>query len=126
MVALRPQENPVERAYALCDRAVTVYHRNGANDITRTVYERAFIDRDKGLNVNKVGASESTGYLLVIPGDFQACQVGDKVIEGEGPEITTDSQWRSFIPAEVEGLIVVRHVDTKPWGGHIAHTEARG
>ena len=126
MVTLKRQGNPVERAYELCDRPVTVYHRNGANDITRTVHPRAFIDRDKGRNVNKIGASEATGYLLVIPGDFQACQIGDKVVEGEGPEITTDSQWRSFIPSEVDGLIVIKHVDTKPWNGGIAHTEARG
>ena len=126
MVAL-VQGNPVKRAYdALCDRAVTVYHRDGADDITRTVYAKAFIDRDKGQNVTKTGNEETTGHLIVIPGDFQACQVGDKVIEGEGPQITTDAEWRAFIPSKVDGLVVVRHVDCKPWGGGIAHTEARG
>lgn len=127
MVALRKQANPVEGAYALlCDRAVTVYHRNGTDSITRTVHQRAFVDRDKGLNVNKVGAQESTGYLVVIPGDFQACEVGDKIVEGEGPEVATDAQWRELIPSKVPGLVVVKHVDCKPWGGRIAHTEARG
>lgn len=126
MVALRKQGNPVAGAYALCDRKVTVYHRSGADDITRTVHDRAFIDRDKGHNVNKTGSSEATGFTLVIPGDSQACQIGDKVIEGDGPEITTDDQWREFIPSKVAGLVVVKHVDAKPWGGGTAHTEARG
>ena len=126
MAVIRKHANPVASAYeALCDRAVTVYHRD-AGGITRTVYSKAFIDRDKGLNVNRVGASESTGHLVVIPGDFQACQVGDKIYEGEGPEVATDAEWRDLIPAKVPGLVVVKHVDCKPWGGGIAHTEARG
>jgi len=126
MIALRKQGNPVQSAYdALCDRPVTVYHRD-SEGITRTVHPRAFIDRDKGLNVNKVGASESTGHLVVIPGDSQACVVGDRIYEGEGPEIATDAEWREFIPSKVPGLVVVKHVDAKPWDGGIAHTEARG
>lgn len=127
MVVLRKHANPVGSAYdALCDRAVTVYHRGKDGAITRTVHPKAFIDRDKGLNVNKVGASESTGHLVVIPGDFQACEVGDKIFEGVGPEIATDAEWRELIPSKVPGLVVVKHVDAKPWGGGIAHTEARG
>ena len=127
MTVIRKQANPVEGAYAaLCDRAVTVYHRGGTDDITRTVHPRAFVDRDKGLNVNKAGASEATGFLVVIPGGTQACEVGDKILEGEGPEVSTDAQWRELIPSKVPGLVVVKHVDAKPWGGGIAHTEARG
>ena len=86
----------------------------------------ASFDRDKGLNVNKAGASEATGFLVVIPGGTQACEVGDKILEGEGPEVSTDAQWRELIPSKVPGLVVVKHVDAKPWGGGIAHTEARG
>lgn len=127
MVVLNRQQNPVQGAYdALCDRAVTVYHRAGANDITRTVYPQAFIDCDRGRNVNNVGATDATGYLVVIPGDFRACEIGDKIIEGAGPEIATDDEWRALIPSKVDGVIVVRTVDVKPWGGRIAHTEARG
>lgn len=127
MAVLRKQGNPVEAAYGqLCDRPVTVYHRDPSGTITRTVHPKAFVDRDKGLNVSKTGASEATGFLVVIPGDAQACEIGDKVLEGEGPEVSTDAQWRELIPSKVPGLVVVKHVDAKPWGGGIAHTEARG
>lgn len=127
MAVLRKQGNPVEAAYGrLCDRAVTVYHRDASGAITRTVHPRAFVDRDKGLNVSKTGSSEATGFLVVIPGGAQACEVGDKICEGEGPEVSTDAEWRALIPSKVPGLVVVKHVDAKPWAGGIAHTEARG
>lgn len=107
-------------------QTVTIYHREGRDAITRTVHENAYFDANKVLNVNKVGSSEASGFLLVVPGDAVACAVGDKVMLGEGPECATDSEWAQLIPAKVEGLVVVRNVDPKHYRGQIVHTEASG
>lgn len=126
MVALKKRAgNPVEGAYALCDQAVTVYHRNGVDSIARAVYARAFLDERKNLNVDKTGSKEANGFLLVIPGDTAAVAVGDKVMRGEGPEVSTDAEWRELVPAKVGGLVVVKYVDVKRCDG-IVHTEAGG
>ena len=44
----------------------------------------------------------------------------------EGPEVTTDAQWRELIPTKVDGLVVVKHVDPKFYRGELVHTEAGG
>ena len=114
--------------YDLCKQTVTVYHMEGG-EVTRTVHERAFLDRKKVENVERTGSSESNGFLLVIPGPTVACEVGDKVMEGEGPMVPASdvaAWWRSFIPAKVGGLVVVKQVDPKRWGGSLVHTEAGG
>lgn len=111
--------------YGLCDRTVTVYHREGADRISRTVHRRAFLDSQKTMNVARTGSSEASGFLLVIPGEA-AVAVGDKVVPGVGPECATDAQWRDLIPTKVPGLVVVRHVDHKWYRGRVAHTEAGG
>jgi len=112
--------------YSLCRQTVTVYH-HGPDGITRTVHDRAYMERTKTEEVTRTGSSEKNGFLLVIPGDAQACRIGDKVLEGDGPEVPTsdaDAWWRSFIPAKVDGLVVVRHVSVGRWDGRIVHTEA--
>lgn len=114
------------RRYGLCDQTVTVYHREGTDEITRTVFDRAFLDFRKNLNINKTGSAEANAFLLVIPGSTVACAVGDKVILGEGPEIATDKEWGAFIPTKVPNLVVVKHVDPKYYRGRIVHTEAGG
>lgn len=112
--------------YRLCDQTVTVYHREGTDQITRTVIGRAFLDNRKNYNVDKTGSSEANSFLLVIPGSTVPVHVGDKVVRGEGPEVTTDAQWRELIPAKVEDLVVVRYVDPKYYRGALVHTEAGG
>lgn len=111
--------------YGLCNQTVTVYHKDGDN-IMRTVYDRAFLEYKKGLNVDKTGSHEATSFLLVIPGPVQAVFVGDKVLHGAGREIATVDEWRRFIPANVPGLCVAQYVDLKFWDGKIIHTEASG
>lgn len=113
--------------YELCDQTVTVYHSEG-DTITRTVYTRAFLDFKKTQNVENTGSQEVNGCLLVIPGDKQACQVGDKVLYGVGEHVPADAAkwWRTFIPAKVDGLVVVKHVDVKRFNNKIVHTEAGG
>lgn len=125
MLMLRPA-CPVD--YRLCSQTVTVYHRetDTKNSYTRTVYDRAFLDFRKNQTVDKTGSKESNSFLLVIPGDDQPVFVGDKVMLGEGPEITTREEWAAFIPAKVPGLVVVSYVDPKYWNGELVHTEAGG
>lgn len=120
---MRKPACPVD--YRLCNQTVTVYHKDG-DTITRTVHSRAFLDFRKTQTTDKTGSKEANSFLLVIPGDTQAVLVGDKVLLGEGPEITTAKEWTAFAPVRVPGLVVVDYVDPKYWNGTIVHTEAGG
>lgn len=111
--------------YRLCNQTVTVYRKEDEG-YTRTVYRKAFLDFKKTQSVDKTGSKEANSFLLVVPGPSQAVFVGDKVLLGEGPEITTREEWAAFIPAKVSGLVVVSYVDPKYWNGAIVHTEAGG
>ena len=112
--------------YRLCNQTVTVYHREGAGSITRTVLHRAFLDFQKNLNVARTGAKESNGFLLVVPGPTVPVAVGDQVMLGEGPECADDAAWRELVPSKVPNLVVVGHVDPKWYRGELVHTEAGG
>ena len=119
---------PLLNDYSLCRDVVTVYHEEGG-EVTRTVFPRAFLDSRKTENVDRTGSSEANGFLLVIPGDVQACRVGDKVMRGEGPDVPeadAPAWWRKFVPVRVDGLVVVKYVDVKRWNGAVVHTEAGG
>lgn len=118
-----PTAPPV--SYELCNQTVTIYHTDGKT-YTRMVRHDAFLDFKKVETVSKTGSREATDFLLVIPGDFPAVSVGDKVLLGEGPEINTREEWAAFIPAKVPGLAVIRYVDPKYWNGRMCHTEAGG
>lgn len=122
MLVLR---SPSPVSYDLCDQTVTVYHTDGKT-YTRKIIRGAYLDYRKTQNVTKTGNTESNGFLLVIPGDTVPVSVGDKVMMGEGPEVTTREQWAALIPSRVPGLVVVQYVDPKYWRGHIVHTEAGG
>lgn len=133
----------------LCNQTVTVYRKQGDNgNVTflQLVYKKAFLNFKKTVSVDKLGASEATSFLLVIPGDAkpvylgnelgvgpkelyhkQAVYPGDKVILGEGPEITSADYWaKEFIPSKVTGLVVVKYADPEYWNGELVHTEAGG
>lgn len=122
MLMLRPT-CPVD--YRLCNQTVTIYHNEGTN-FTRKVIHTAFLDFKKTQNVDKTGSSEVNSFLLVVPGETVPVAVGDKVMLGEGPVISTREDWASFIPAKVPGLVVVKYVDPKYWQGAVVHTEAGG
>lgn len=125
MLSVRRKDGlPVD--YSKCSQTVTVYHWDGKETYTRTVYDQAFLDFRKTRNVDKTGSREANSFLLVIPCDSQTVFVGDKVILGEGPEIATREAWAAFIPAKVPGLVVVQYVDPKYWQGRMVHVEAGG
>ena len=123
MLMLRPT-CPVD--YRLCNQTVTIYHQNEGTNFTRKVIHTAFLDFKKTQNVDKTGSAEANSFLLVVPGEEVPVAVGDKVMLGEGPEISTREDWASFIPAKVPGLVVVKYVDPKYWQGAVVHTEAGG
>lgn len=120
---LRRPACPVD--YRLCNQTVTVYHKE-QDTITRSVYNRAFLDWKKTQTVDKTGSKEANSFLLVIPGSTQTVFVGDKIFDGEGPEISDQAAWREFIPSKVPGVVVVSYADPKKWGNVIVHTEAGG
>ena len=114
--------------YELCNDTVSVFHY-GDGEVTKTVFDNAYFDYKKTQNVERTGSAEANGFLLVIPGDEQACRVGDKVALGDDidvPEEGVDAWWRSLIPSKVDGLVVVKYADAKRFGGKIVHTEAGG
>lgn len=124
MLALRRGKCPVN--YDLCNQTVTVYHQSGSDAYTRKVFTNAFLDFKKTQNVDKTGSSETNSFLLVIPGSTVPVEVGDKVLLGEGPEISTRAEWSALIPVKVSGLVVIKYVDSKYWNGSVVHTEAGG
>lgn len=124
MVAIKRRACPVD--YRLCNQTVTVYHKDGDAYTRKVIAHGAFLDFKKTQSVDKTGSMEANSFLLVIPGDTQAVFVGDKVILGEGPEISDSKAWAAFIPAKVPGLVVVSYADPKYWNGKLVHTEAGG
>ncbi len=136
--------------YRLCNQTVTIYHQISAGKefrCTRTVFHGAFLDFKKVTAVEKTGSRETNSFLLVLPSgwsgrpvwmppqqyDAAAKQDGeftlapkDKVMLGEGPEITTREQWAALLPAQTTGLVVVRDVDPKYWQTAVCHVEAAG
>ena len=103
-----------------------IFTEDGGTVYTRKVINRAFLDYKKTQNVDKTGSSEVNSFLLVLPGPVVQVAVGDKVMAGEGPEITGREDWAALIPSKVPGLVVVKYVDPKYYHGTIVHTEAGG
>ncbi len=136
--------------YRLCNQTVTLYHQTGtgaAFGCTRTVFHGAFLDFKKVTAVEKTGSRETNSFLLVLPSGWDGRPVWmsaqqydaavthentftlapkDKVLLGEGPEITTREQWAVLLPAQTTGLVVVRDVDAKYWQAAVCHVEAAG
>ena len=122
---IKRRSSPVD--YRLCNQTVTLYHWNGGDSVTRRVIEKgAFLDFRKNQNINKTGSTEVNSFLLVIPCSENPVAVGDKVFHGVGPEVTSREDWSGFIPAKVQGLVVVKYVDPKYWKDQLVHVEAGG
>ena len=111
--------------YSKCNQTVTIYHNEGGT-YTRTVHRKAFLDFKKTENTDKTGSRESNSFLLVIPCDSQPVFVEDKVLLGDGPEVTTREAWAALIPSKTPNLVVVKYVDPKYWNGKLVHVEAGG
>ena len=136
--------------YRLCDQTVTIYHQTGAGagfSCIRTVFHGAFLDSQKVTTVDKTGSREGHSFLLILPSGWDnrpewmqpdaydaAIQTDgrftlapkDKVLLGEGPEITAREAWAALVPAQTYGLVIIRDVDPKYWQGRVCHVEASG
>ena len=123
MLSVRPRP-PVD--YSKCSQTVTVYHWDGKETYTRAVIRRAFLDFKKTQKVDKTGSKEANSFLLVIPCSTQGVFVGDKVLLGSGPEISTREAWAALVPSTTPGLVIVKYVDQKYWKGRMVHLEAGG
>lgn len=140
---LSVQRPAIPLDYSKCNQTITIYHQNPVTkEISRIVIESgAFLDFRKNKNVDKTGSKESNSFLLVIPeiscrylpaadfigtpGTYTLVNL-DKVQLGIGPVITTAAEWSAFIPAKVDGLVVVKYIDPKFWQAQRCHLEAGG
>lgn len=124
MLALKRNASPVD--YKLCNQTVTVYHWDGGTNYTTSVIHGVALDHRKGLNVDRTGSKDAYSFLLIIPGCTAPVAVGDKVVAGEGEDVTTREGWAALIPSKVPGLCVVKWIDPKYWNGSVVHVEVGG
>ena len=97
---------------ALCDRKVTVYHREG---LTRRLLEGVHFSQTRAMQT-ELGREEDTGeFLLVIPGDDPIAP-GDLVVAGAGPEVFTRDTQTARVHSVKKCFLL----------GQVSHTEARG
>ena len=103
--------------YSLCNQTVTVYRKDGQR-IVRTVLPKVFLDRKVRRKVDRVGDRHQAEFLLVVPGETQSVFVGDKVVPGEGPELSCGEF------DTLTGCCCVKWAGQKFWNGKAVHTEA--
>lgn len=123
MLSLRRRPPP---CYRLCRQTVTVYRQEAPGQYSRRVFRGAFLERRRQVETGRTGSAGESSFLLVIPGEEVPVRPGDKVLPGEGPEITDREGWSALIPARVPGLVVVGYVEPRYWQGKLCHTEAGG
>lgn len=111
--------NPLH--YDLCDRTVTVYHKEG--DTIRRIVTQGFYHFEDCVTENDGVAQFFRKFLLILPGSCQQIFPGDRVFDGEGPEITPEG-WDGFVPSLVPGLSQAAYATPWYWEGAIVHTEA--
>lgn len=76
-------------------------------------------------NRSLLGETAQTEALLILPPQVEV-ELGDKVIEGEGPEITDARQWAALLPENTPSLTVVRTIKPRFWGGKLMFREVTG
>lgn len=108
--------------YPLCCQTVTVYRRQGQS-VLRQVFDNCYYEWQDCLREEEEGIRMERKFLLVIPGDIQGIFVGDRILEGEGPEIIA-AEWADFIPVKVSGLSEAAYAVCRRVDGNICHTEA--
>lgn len=136
MLRVRNDAAPLD--YRLCSQTVTLYHLTGkgsAYGCARTVFRGAYLEAEQTGGTDKTGATGQQGFLLVLPSGFGGRPVwgehytlspGDKVLLGEGPELTAREDWQAMLPAVRNDLFVVRRVAVRHWQGSVCHAEVRG
>ena len=135
--------------YGLCGQVVTLYHplgRGAGFACARTVFRGAFLEWRLSETQDRVGGWQAESFLLVLPNgwngrpvwapprEYEALEAparagrftlapGDKLLEGEGPAIESREAWAALTPAARPGLLVVKEVEPKTFGGGVCHIE---
>lgn len=99
------------------EKTVTVY-RLAEEGILRQVLCDCFYRYEDGLD--KEGFTRK--FLLISTGAFPLCP-GDRIYDGEGPQIMAD-QWDTFLPETVPGLSVAAYATARYLGERFHHWEA--
>jgi hypothetical protein len=107
--------------YLICDQTVTVYRKTGGT-VERRVRRGCYYHYEDCLREGDRGLQFQRKFLLIQPGD-EPLRPGDRVMEGEGPEVRAE-QWESFLPATVPGLSQAAYAAPWCWEGKIRHWEA--
>ncbi len=102
--------------YPLCQQTVTLYRKDG----TRLVLEGCALQNQDRQYYNAHGRVHRRRFLLVVPGDREL-KLGDRVLEGIGPE---EVDWKQFVPELVPGLVELGNVRKLLWEGQVTHWEA--
>ena len=97
---------------SLCDREVSVYHREG---LTRRLLTGVHFVQTQAIKT-ELGRTEASGeFLLVIPGDDPIAP-GDLVVAGAGPEVLSRDTQTARVHSVRKCCLL----------GQVSHTEARG
>lgn len=104
----------------LYSQAVTVYRRE-RDGVSRMVIRNALFYHTDYNSRDNLGEHRHRDFLLIVPGERFVPKIGDRVMEGLGPQ-TVD--WDSFCPGSVHGLGEVGYVSATYLYGKIHHYEA--
>lgn len=107
--------------YSLCCQTVTLY-RLEADRVNRQVVENAFYSYTSAVTETDTGPRHNRSFTLILPGDADI-QIGDRVYDGIGPEITQKA-WTGFLPVHISGLSQVEYVTPCAFFGQLCHMEA--
>lgn len=107
--------------YSLCCQTVTLY-RPEADRVNRQVVENAFYSYTSAVTETDTGPRHNRSFTLILPGDVDL-QIGDRVYDGIGPEITQKA-WTGFLPVHISGLSQVEYVTPCTFFGQLCHVEA--
>ena len=108
--------------YPFCNQTVTCY-RLIDGQVQRQVLKNCYYHyRDEKIETD-TGSRWVRKFLLIQPGEKQMVFPGDRILAGEGPEVTAE-QWATFLPVNVPALGQVAYATPWYWAGRISHTEA--
>ncbi len=133
--------------YRFCRHTVTLYHRLAKQGfaVEKRVFRGAFLDMSLVRKETEGAAGYEQSFLLVLPsglggrpiylepaaydrlsesgrrGFFTLCP-GDKIAEGEGPDILSAADWAAFTGKAGAGL--VKETAARRLGEQVLHLEA--
>lgn len=108
--------------YCLCDQTVTIY-RKVENRIHRQVVNGVYYTYREVHQEDESGVRRQRLCQLILPADGVEIQIGDRVYDGIGPQISL-AGWSMFLPVTVAGLSEINYVTPCYWDGELCHIEA--